>query len=90
MKERLIYILQLIEDLGGEARPLIFEEPAQYDDIYDIEQQLPYKIPDDFKNILLTVSSRCEFSWFLPKEFNLPHELRNIFSGDLHGDWITF
>lgn len=84
MKERFIHILQLIEKLGGDARPLVFEAPAHYDDVYEIEQQLNYKIPDDFKNVLLTLSSHCEFKWFLPKDFKLPHEFREIFCGELH------
>jgi len=84
MKERLTYILQQIEKLGGDARSLIFEAPAHYDDVYEIEQQLNYEIPHDFKNILLTLSSHCEFKWLLPKDFKLPHELREIFCGELH------
>jgi cell wall assembly regulator SMI1 len=84
MKERLTKILQQIEKLGGDARPLIFEAPVSFDDIYVIEQQLNYKIPDDFKNALLTLSSHCEFKWFLPDNFQLPNELKQIFSGELH------
>jgi hypothetical protein len=84
MKERLTKTLQQIEKLGGDVRPLIFETPASFDDVYEIEQQLNYKIPDDFKNALLTLSSHCEFRWFLPDNFQLPNELRQIFSGELH------
>ena len=84
MKERLTHILQRIEKLGGDARPLIYEAPASYDDVYEIEQRLNYKIPDDFRNALLTLSSHCEFKWFLPDNFPLPNELRQIFSGELH------
>jgi cell wall assembly regulator SMI1 len=84
MKERLTKILQQIQKLGGDARSLIFEVPATFDDVHEIEQELNYKIPDDFKNVLLTLSSHCEFKWFLPDNFELPKELRQIFSGELH------
>jgi len=50
MKERLSKILQQIEKLGGDVRPLIFEAPVSFDHVYEIERQLNYKIPDDFKN----------------------------------------
>lgn len=84
MKERLTQILQQIHKLGGDARPLVFEAPTSFDDVYEIEQQLNYKIPDDFKNVLLTLSSHCEFKWFLPDNFHLPDALNQIFSGELH------
>lgn len=45
---------------------------------------MTFQIPDDFKNVLLTVSSHCEFKWFLPDDFPLPEQLRQIFSGELH------
>jgi cell wall assembly regulator SMI1 len=84
MQEQLIRILRQIEKLGGDARSLIFEKPAEFDDVYEIEKKLGYSIPDDFKNTLLTLSSHCELKWFLPDSFQLPYELREIFCGDLH------
>lgn len=84
MKERLLHVLSQIEKIGGDARPLIAEAPAQFDDVYEIEQKLGYSIPFDFKNSLLTLSSHWEFSWFLPDGFQLPHDLRGIFCGELH------
>ena len=45
---------------------------------------MTYNLPDDFKTSLLTLSSHCEFKWFLPDNFELPHELRQIFCGELH------
>jgi len=87
MKERLKVFLQQIKKLGGNSRPLVFEPPASYDNIYEIEQTLNYRIPADFKNILLTESSHLEFKWFLPQNFGLPQQLRGIFCGELH--WGT-
>lgn len=48
MKEQFIQFLQHIEKIGGDAWPLIFEAPASFDDVYEIEQQLNCKIPDEF------------------------------------------
>lgn len=87
MKEQLSFFLQRIHKLGGDARPLIFEPPANFDDVYEIEQKLKFKIPDDFKKVLLTLSSHFELKWFLPKNFQLPAELKGIFRGELH--WGT-
>lgn len=84
MKELLDNYLTHIDKLGGNCRDLIFEKPATISDITDIEKSLTYQIPDDFKNVLLTVSSHCEFKWFLPDDFPLPEQLRQIFSGELH------
>jgi cell wall assembly regulator SMI1 len=84
MKEQLSLFLEKINKLGGDSRPLIFDAPANFDDVYEIEQTLKYNLPDDFKKTLLTLSSHCEFRWFLPDNFHLPHELRQIFSGELH------
>lgn len=62
MQVPLTKILQRIESLGGDARPLIFKDTAVYDDVYKIELQLTYKIPDDFKKVLLMVSSRRPYT----------------------------
>ncbi|MEX6690165.1 SMI1/KNR4 family protein [Danxiaibacter flavus] len=84
MKELLEKYLARIDKLGGNSRQLIFEKPATELDISDIENKLTYKIPIDFRNVLLTVSSHCEFIWFLPNDFALPDPLREIFRGELH------
>jgi cell wall assembly regulator SMI1 len=84
MKELLETYLIRIDELGGDSRQLIFENPATEQDITNIENKLAYRIPSDFKNILLTVSSHCDFRWFLPKGFKLPYILREIFCGELH------
>jgi len=84
MKEQLEKYLTTINKLGGDCRQLIFEKPATEYDILDVEKKLTYQLPTDFRNILLTVSSHCEFRWFLPDEFLLPEPLTQIFCGDLH------
>jgi cell wall assembly regulator SMI1 len=87
LKELLEKYLIAIDKLGGDSRQLIFENPANETDILEIEKKLSYKLPNDFRNILLTVSSHCEFKWFLPDNFSLPDQLRQIFCGELH--WGT-
>jgi len=87
MKEQLSIFLQQIAKIGGDARPLIFEPPANFDEIHEIEQALEFKIPLDFKTVLLNLSSHLEFKWFLPDDFKLPGELKGAFCGELH--WGT-
>lgn len=84
MKELLEKHLAKIDKLGGDCRELIFDNPAAESAIEDIESKLAYRLPTDFRNTLLTVSSHCEFKWFLPENFVLPDPLQQIFCGDLH------
>ena len=84
MKELLEKYLITIDNLGGDSRQLIFKTPAKEKDILLIESKLNYHLPDDFRNVLLTISSHCEFKWFLPDDFCLPDQLQQIFCGDLH------
>jgi len=87
MKEELEKILLLINGLGGKSRKLIYEKPASEDELILIEKELGYKIPNDFRNVLLKVSSHLEFKWFLPDNFELPEKLKEIFCGEIH--WGT-
>jgi len=84
MKDNFEKFLNQIDKLGGDSRQLVFEKPASFSDILEIEMKLNYKLPDDFKNILITTTSHCEFKWFLPENFPLPNNLKNIFCGELH------
>jgi len=84
MKEIFEKYLKLIDHLGGDCRDLIFEKPASELDLVDIENELTYKLPSDFRNVLKNISSHCEFKWFLPDDFPLPTELREIFCGEIH------
>jgi cell wall assembly regulator SMI1 len=84
MKENLENFLNHITRLGGDSRQLIFERPALAEEVDNVEKMLKYQLPDDFRDVLLMVSSHCEFKWFLPKDFKLPKELRGIFCGEIH------
>ena len=84
MKELFEKYLTRINKLGGDSRQLIFERPATESEVSDIESKLTYPLPAEFRNILLTASSHCEFKWFLPKNFVLPNPLKQIFCCELH------
>ena len=77
------YLLQIAQ-IGGNSRQLIFEKPATLKEIEEVESKLTCKIPSDFKDNLLNLSSHCEFKWFLPDNFTLPDQLRQIFCGEIH------
>lgn len=87
MKNILDQILNKIEAIGGEVNEMIFEPPSTEDELISIEKELGQPIPAEFRKTLLTLSGHCELSWFLPDEFELPEELEEIFSGNLH--WGT-
>jgi hypothetical protein len=84
LQGRFELFLEKVRDLGGDSRELIFERPATEQEVEDIESQLDYILPGDFRNALLTISSHCEFRWFLPDDFELPDVLQGIFCGDMH------
>jgi hypothetical protein len=84
VKAKLESFLKIIEAIGGSTNPLVFTSVASETEVLDIEQKLGFRLPAEFRDTLLTVSSHCEFSWFLPDDFELPQLLRQIFSGELH------
>jgi len=84
MKEYLESFLEKIVQLGGDSKELVFERPATEQEVANVELKLMYKIPDEFRVALLTISSHLEFRWFLPDDFALPEPLRQLFAGELH------
>ena len=54
--------------------------------VEQVEAELGYPLPMEFKEALLAISGQIEFRWFLPKGFTLPLALRGIFCGDLQWD----
>lgn len=89
MKETLQLLLDQMNRIGADTRELVFEPPATIEQVIEVEDKLGYSIPQDFRNVLLRTSAHCEFRWFLPNDFRLPDEFRQLFSGELH--WgITF
>lgn len=84
MKRKLENILKKISLIGGDSRNLVFERPSTEYEIVEIEKKINFELPNDFRNALLKVSSHCEFRWFLPENFPLPNELKQIFCGELN------
>jgi len=76
-----------IENIGGEFyREFKIVTPAKEEEILEIEKKLGYRIPEDFRDILLNYSSYFEYFWSYEEKNNieLPSNLKHIFSGDLH------
>ena len=76
-----------IENIGGEFyREFKIGTPAKEEEILEIEKKLGYRIPEDFRDILLSYSSYFEYFWSYKEKNNieLPSNLKHIFSGDLH------
>lgn len=84
MQDKLSHILKTINQLGGETRQPIFTPPAKEIELKAIEKQLQQNIPADFRQALLSISSHCEMSWFLPDGFELFEPFQELFSGHLH------
>ena len=79
-----------IENIGGEFfREFKIGTPAKEEEILEVEKRLGYKIPEDFRDILLKYSSCFEYDWNIykgvsEKQIELPDNLKGIFAGDLH------
>ena len=76
-----------IENIGGKFfGKYKIEPPAKEEEILEAEKKLGYRIPEDFRDILLNYSSYFEYFWSYEEKNNieLPSNLKHIFSGDLH------
>ena len=79
-----------IENIGGEFfREFKIGTPAKEEEILEVEKRLGYKIPEDFRDILLNYSLYFEYFWNIYKgvseeQIELPNNLKGIFAGDLH------
>lgn len=86
--ERLNCFKDRVDELGGDTSEIVYKEVATQKEILDIEKELGYKLPDDFRWVFLNISSHIEFFWSLYREdkklLTLPNELAEIFSGSLH------
>ena len=86
--ERLNCFRDRVDELGGTTSKIICKEVARKEEILDLEKELGHKLPDDFRWVLLNVSSHLEFFWNLYREdeeiLELPKELVDIFSGNLY------
>lgn len=86
--ERLNRFKNRVDELGGTISKIICKEVATEKEILEIEKELGNKLPEDFRWVLLNVSSHLEFFWNLYREdeelLELPKELVEIFSGNLY------
>lgn len=86
--ERLNCFRDRVDELGGTTSKIICKEVAREEEILDLEKELGNKLPEDFRWVLLNVSSHLEFFWNLYREdeelLELPKELVEIFSGNLY------
>ena len=78
-----------IENIGGYIRETKIEISAKEEEIAEIEQKLGYRIPEEFRDILLNYSSHFEYYWSIYREqgeeqIEVPDNLKVIFSGNLH------
>lgn len=82
--------LQAVSRLGGRADPLVVEPPATLADVEALEEQLGTSLPAALRDVLLTFSRKVDFRWFLPEDFLLSDEFREIFRGDCHWsiEWL--
>jgi hypothetical protein len=74
-------MLQAVSRIGGRADPLRVEPPAILDDVLALEQRLGMSLPAALRDVLLTFSRGMDFCWFLPDDYQVSEELRQIFSG---------
>ena len=90
--ERLNRFKNRVDELGGTTSKIICKEVATEKEILEIEKELGNKLPEDFRWVLLNVSSHLEFFWNLYREdeelLELPKELVEIFSGNCTSELI--
>ena len=60
--ERLNRFKNRVDELGGTTSKIICKEVATEKEILEIEKELGNKLPEDFRWVLLNVSSHSEFS----------------------------
>lgn len=85
--ERLNCFKNRVDELGGYTIEIVCKEVATEKELLNIEKELGYKLPDDFRFALLNISSHLEFYWNLYNEDKkillVQNELAEIFSGSL-------
>jgi hypothetical protein len=66
-----------------DVRPLIVMPPADPRQVAELETALGTRLPEAFRDVLLTISAHVEFRWFAENHTFAPPFHHN-FSGDLH------
>lgn len=86
LKDTLELILTRMRSLGSHHIDWTLGPPASLEAVSQVETELGYRLPEEFKEALLAISGHIDFRWFLPKGFPLPPALRGLFCGELHWD----
>lgn len=83
--ERLNWFKNRIDELGGATYFECYREASE-DEILNLENDLGYALPIEFRKALKEISSHICFFWKIYDNDNilLPKELRSIFAGALH------
>lgn len=68
---------------GYDVRPLIATPPASPRQVTELESAVGTRLPEAFRDALLTISSHVEFRWFAGDR-KFPPPFDQNFSGDLH------
>ena len=79
-------ILDKVVLFNGEVYELSISEPATEEELILKEKELGMKIPNSFRDVLLSFSKRVNFRWHMPDEVNIPKEFGGIFSAELSWD----
>lgn len=77
--ELLLKVKSAYESIGAETE-LVVEEPASIAEVEAVENIIERKLPLQIRDFFLQYSKKCEFSAWLPDDFELPDELDEIFS----------
>ena len=59
--ERLNCFKNRVDELGGTTSKIVCKEVATEEEVSNLEKELGNKLPDDFRWVLLNVSSHLEF-----------------------------
>lgn len=84
LKLQLQELLKHFSSLGYDARELVFEPPAELDEVQSLERELGFQLPPSFRDTLLTISGHVQFRWFAPSDLEFPKPFKSNFSGELH------
>lgn len=79
-------IAMCIDKFGGRIFKFNIKPKAEEEEIKEVEEQLGFRIEENFRNILKNFSKGIEVCWSFPDSIILPEELKAISSGRLYFD----
>lgn len=75
-----------IDKFGGRILKFNIKPKAEEEEIKKVEEELGFRIEENFRAILKNFSKGIEVCWSFPDSIILPEELKAIFSGRLYFD----